>query len=1633
VALTDKKLMLTATMDNNNINNNTNPGVAEGDYLLETVVPGTPVWRPMEPVLTAVAAPPDSYDFPPLTHFSYVSTTNKCVGVFTKKFAEELILELPPLRQPASHWRLVADLWNGSSTVSHRLYVPCEPSHPRSCPYHWIDTGVSYCDRCAKIYEPNCTIEYADDGGPCFLHVTHDCVVNAAMASDNTLSEILSALSSDGVHLDILDMVGYLYQIFTSKTILDACVALYLASRRYGVVSTLRATIQDLTGSQVDVEHLEDGCFACSDVPTGGGDDLYDGVGGRLARLYPYLRNQAAIAAIISMVDASLLPFVPKPIGIVIEALSDKAPGLTGQLIGSLKFLTTLREYAPYLMSGKIIDLQSVVDPVGKLALQVQTIHERVIREGKPELMDRQIVETLKSQCTKLMCDPKHKEKYTLLAREQNVIVELQAMFNLSGDMRLTPTGIFINGPPAIGKGTLVHSISVEIARLEGIRSGVPINVDNHRVYGVQAGEKYMEQLTPTMPIVWNDADAFSNPKISEEILAQTLACVSSDPWKPVKANVDAKKSSDWRGTHVFMTSNRTDPNAQGTFANDAAVGRRFPIFLRGKVIDVTRSGTHDDYVRWDVGVWRYACGTWMLEHEDLTNGEVRAYALREHFKFQAREAASRDALAPPKEGFCCPICNVRVDSCICDALVPKRTTKSISMVSRLQNATAGHKPPPPAPVRKLTQHERDVEKSACFVCHKVGHWASDCTHDSDDVNSCLAGDAIDRYVLLFPAILVVGFVLFLVLHSWATGYVVRRVSATASARATYLYAFYSTWLENVAGSIRRAWSGSALPLELFIAAITTPRFVAISSGALAAIVVLKLYSARQRPVVATLRPVFVGIDYALSEDIPPMTAVERRVVRIDFIVGATIASSACGFPLAPRTMATVDHAVPSDPHTLHLWKLDHEKRLVKSTHLSVSPMMEARTEDDLYAFIDATLDDPMCGHVPSAAWDAYSGEGWVTYISNAMPEKMVLQRDRVMFEPCREVVPYRRKSDGKSWVATRTYRTPTSYAHGISAGLLSCLEPVTRRVLHIGFLVCGNPDKPTYFRPLGRDTRSWPSSTIPLSGGAEAADGVNVWAAYCGCAVLGRPHPMSPEARWPERMAHMNPVASVSLNVPHKPRAYKVLSPLAEFAYGLWGYATDQFAESHTMVGHLPNVPHSVDYFYHHVAEIAPRDAPAIGKVPWVQIVAGLVARMCDPPCLLYKSPLPLSVAVAGVPGDSVLTPLDFSTSATPYPGHKRDYATDPAIYPRIVTPIVIERVREIISHAMAGRAHFLVAELNPKPKEVISRAKVEADAARVIYAFPLPFLIALRVYLLPVLAYTRMNNHVFRTLIGKNAAGKDWDALYREFAAVSDCAVDGDQLKFDKLMQPTIKASIVEIVLSASRRLGYTRSDVATLKVLLVAALTPHVLHRGSIYRTFHGLLSGVAGTADFQSWASLLLILGCCSLAGGLPMVDRFLDEAAYAFLGDDNAWAVKQDMADILTPAFVTDAMASFGYVYTHALDKNLPAARRPLAEITLLKRYFRYDSEVGRYLGARDKKSLAKEMAMVGKNSRGLPDTAVVSEIAHDLVRESWLWGRDKFGETVLALSHFAGSTPYPSYEECLVRYEAGTFETWAAT
>jgi hypothetical protein len=326
------------------------------------------------------------------------------------------------------------------------------------------------------------------------------------------------------------------------------------------------------------------------------------------------------------------------------------------------------------------------------------------------------------------------------------------------------------------------------------------------------------------------------------------------------------------------------------------------------------------------------------------------------------------------------------------------------------------------------------------------------------------------------------------------------------------------------------------------------------------------------------------------------------------------------------------------------------------------------------------------------------------------------------------------------------------------------------------------------------------------------------------------------------------------------------------------------------------------------------------------------------------------------------------------------------------------------VLTQADANESLNLIfgASLKDEPR------KVNETKVRVFEAAPLVLQYLIRKYFLPIARFLSMNPLIAETAVGINAHGPEWHEL-TEFISKhgSDRIVAGDYKKYDVRMPAQLTLSAFAIMMKIASWSGkYSRADLQRMNVIVHEVCTPLVAYNGTLMR-FHGTNpSGQNMTVYINSIVNSLLFrycffkvyplesLGELGTKVGLDRPARFRDVMSLITYGDDAACGADIN-CDKFNHVVMADILKEIDIVFTMPDKTSDPRPYMSLSELDFLKRRFRWEPALNRYVGPLAEDSIMKSLHAVVESSALTPREVACQNIDGAL-REWFFHGREVF-------------------------------------
>nr|UNY42022.1 MAG: polyprotein 1 [Picornavirales sp.] len=418
------------------------------------------------------------------------------------------------------------------------------------------------------------------------------------------------------------------------------------------------------------------------------------------------------------------------------------------------------------------------------------------------------------------------------------------------------------------------------------------------------------------------------------------------------------------------------------------------------------------------------------------------------------------------------------------------------------------------------------------------------------------------------------------------------------------------------------------------------------------------------------------------------------------------------------------------------------------------------------------------------------------------------------------------------------------------------------------------------------------------------------------------------------------------------------------------------------------------------------------------------LITLYCNDP-LLHRTVIPLEEALHSFrhvgpidsstsPGFPMSLPFEENIKKLYYSAvHNRDINKSSDYFLRIAN-----LVENRIDKYSAG-IRVMTFYKSAAKDEVVSLAKFLKAKTRMFNPTDFIYLVMVRMYFGAFLSSFCNANINVGSGIGVNCYSEQWDVLARELLKFGHDKNKanigaGDYSGYDTTIKGIILWSIFAMI---QRWYGNTLSeqDKQIQFMLFVEIVNPCVIKGKHVYLWESGLPSGNPLTALLNTIYNHVLFR-LAYIDAGLD-VSTFNENVYLIALGDDNTFSVSSTVQDKFNEFTLPALMSTYGAVYTTELKEKALVEMRKLSEVSFLKRSFRFDSSLNRWVAPLDIESIFKPLNWTKRNvSRDqIPPDQIVSSI-----RELSLHGKqvfDKYATDLVALSQkqYPGVLPNKPY------------------
>ncbi|APG77386.1 hypothetical protein [Shahe picorna-like virus 10] len=405
---------------------------------------------------------------------------------------------------------------------------------------------------------------------------------------------------------------------------------------------------------------------------------------------------------------------------------------------------------------------------------------------------------------------------------------------------------------------------------------------------------------------------------------------------------------------------------------------------------------------------------------------------------------------------------------------------------------------------------------------------------------------------------------------------------------------------------------------------------------------------------------------------------------------------------------------------------------------------------------------------------------------------------------------------------------------------------------------------------------------------------------------------------------------------------------------YGAWGPAKKAPAKLRPFVD---DKGERVDPFMQAIARYDKPVHTYDEKLVKACVSSAINANTCTSAFEIKPAVISLEEAVLGVPGKDFAESINRSTSPgypwnlTQIPGYKgkerffgrsHDISFDGPDWPALKKEI--DEAEDLLLRGK--RPEFLFCD--SLKDETVSLEKASIGKTRMFCPSPIVYQILFKKYFGDFLVKMMESRIETEHAVGINVYSGEWDMLYRELTKHGrNKNVAGDFRHFDANQAAQILREIGEGVIQC-----FSDREYDNIRRILWMEVwnSKHIVGR-SIVLWLQSLPSGHPATTLINCLFVAVVMRMCWVKAhhGALNCLRFFSDNVTLKSFGDDNALNLSDYASKIFNQIEIAKFMAELGLEYTSEDKDSNPPPLRDIEEIEFLKRSWRYEPLVGRYV------------------------------------------------------------------------------------
>jgi len=325
----------------------------------------------------------------------------------------------------------------------------------------------------------------------------------------------------------------------------------------------------------------------------------------------------------------------------------------------------------------------------------------------------------------------------------------------------------------------------------------------------------------------------------------------------------------------------------------------------------------------------------------------------------------------------------------------------------------------------------------------------------------------------------------------------------------------------------------------------------------------------------------------------------------------------------------------------------------------------------------------------------------------------------------------------------------------------------------------------------------------------------------------------------------------------------------------------------------------------------------------------------------------------------------------------------------------------------------------------EPVSFKKIKMKKTRVFTGSSIESCFVVRKFLLTFTKLLQSNRILFQSAPGTIAQSTEWQEIYQYITQFGkDRVVAGDYKAFDKTMSPLEIQAAFKIMRDLCERSGnYTSSELRVIDGIAQDTAFSLVDFNGDLVQFYGSNPSGNPLTVIINSLVNVLRMRYVFYKIQNDTKIS-FDDNVALMTYGDDNILNVNK-ICPWYNHTAIQEEFEKMGITYTMADKEAESVPYINIEEASFLKRYWRYDEDVGAFLCPLEEDSIEKSL-MVWVESKSIANEEQCIDIVGSAVREYFYYGKDIFEEkrsllknmiTELGYNIWVKESTFPTWEE----------------